>query len=84
MEPVAIATNLHQRFCDNLRARRKELGLTQQELADRMQTSQPNIAALEAGRYVPLLTTIEQLADALDCSVESLLAARKAPKKISA
>jgi ribosome-binding protein aMBF1 (putative translation factor) len=46
--------------------RRAELGLTQQELAERMGTSHSVISRLEGGRHNFSLTTMRRLADALD------------------
>lgn len=43
---------------------RGESGLTQAELADRAGTSQPTIAAYEAGRKSPSVATLERLATA--------------------
>jgi transcriptional regulator with XRE-family HTH domain len=43
---------------------RRRAGLTQQQLARRMGTTQPVIARLEAGKTHPSLRTLERLADA--------------------
>lgn len=48
-----------------IRAAREELGLTQLQLADRMEVSQPVIAALEAGRGNPTVGQLAAVADAL-------------------
>ena len=47
-----------------LRAARQGAGISQEELAERARTSQPTIAAYEAGRSVPRLETLERLLDA--------------------
>lgn len=39
-------------------------GLTQEQLAERMQTSQSNIARLESGRSKPSTSTLEKIAEA--------------------
>ena len=44
---------------------RGRAGLTQQEVAGRMQTTQSNIARLEAGRTVPSTRTLERFARAV-------------------
>lgn len=47
-----------------VRAERERLGLTQTELAERMDTSQPTIARLEAGGVTPSLDTLHRAANA--------------------
>ncbi len=44
---------------------RGRAGLTQQEVAQRMQTTQGNIARLEAGRTTPSTRTLEKFANAV-------------------
>lgn len=46
-------------------AARAKAGLTQQEVAQRMQTSQSNVARLEAGRTAPSTRTLEKFAEAV-------------------
>jgi transcriptional regulator with XRE-family HTH domain len=48
-----------------IRAAREEVGLTQLQLADRMDVSQPVIAALEGGRGNPTVGQLAAVADAL-------------------
>lgn len=48
-----------------VRAERERLGLTQTELAERMETTQPSIARLEAGGVTPSLDTLHRAANAL-------------------
>lgn len=48
-----------------LRAERERLGLTQAELAERMGTTQPTVARLEAGGLTPSLDTLHRAAEAL-------------------
>jgi transcriptional regulator with XRE-family HTH domain len=43
---------------------RKRAGLTQEELARRMGTTQPVVARLESGRTRPSMRTLERLAEA--------------------
>jgi len=43
---------------------RNRAGLTQEELARRMGTTQPVVARLESGRSRPSMRTLERLADA--------------------
>lgn len=49
-----------------VKAERERLGLTQAELADRMGTTQPTVARLEAGGVTPSLDTLHRAAAALD------------------
>jgi len=49
----------------DLRDRRTELGLTQSELAERADVSQPLIARIEGGDVDPRLSTLRRIVDAL-------------------
>ncbi len=62
-------------------ARRKSLGLTQGELAERVGIEQESMSRIETGSITPSLSRLFSLADALDCTVESLLspASRRKP-----
>jgi transcriptional regulator with XRE-family HTH domain len=51
------------------RARRRELGLTQAELAARIEKSPSYISALESGSVAPSLTTLRHIAAALETVV---------------
>ncbi len=70
---VMSQQNIHRAFCENVKSRRTSLGLTQTDLANRLGVTQPVVAAIEAGRRVPTLTTVQQVADALDSSPLELL-----------
>lgn len=48
-----------------VKTERERLGLTQSELAEKMGTTQPTIARLEAGGVTPSLDTLHRAADAL-------------------
>jgi predicted transcriptional regulator len=50
----------------DLRERRTELELTQSELADRADVSQPLIARIEGGDVDPRLSTLRRIVEALD------------------
>ena len=54
---------------EQVRKLREERGLSQQELARLVGTSQPAIARLEAGSVDPRLETLRRLSDALDADV---------------
>ena len=45
-------------------------GLSQEELAKRLNTKQESIARLESGSSLPSLSTVKRVADALDAELE--------------
>lgn len=47
-------------------SRRRRLGLTQQELAERVGTSHSAISRIESGQYPTSVTTLRRLADAFE------------------
>ena len=57
----------------SLIALRIERGLTQQEVAQKMNTTQSVISRLESGSANPSLATLKRLADALDARVVARL-----------
>jgi DNA-binding XRE family transcriptional regulator len=61
---------------DQVVARRKELGLSQQELAELTGTTQSAVARLEAGARPPKIDTLLRIANALDCELEVTLRPR--------
>jgi Predicted transcriptional regulator with C-terminal CBS domains len=71
---------LHENFCHNVRRQRESLGLTQHDLAERLEVSRPYIAQVEGGRCVPTLDLVERFAEALGVSGHQLLLP---PKKFS-
>ena len=66
MSKVSVPSTLHDA--------RRRAGLTQQELAQRAGTSQPAVAAYEAGRRTPTLATLERMLAA--CGQELVVDAR--------
>jgi len=78
-KPAARATyegaQLAYELGRQVRSLREAHGLSQRELAERMQTTQSVIARLEAGGTKPSLTTLERVAAALGTSVEIRLLA---------
>jgi transcriptional regulator with XRE-family HTH domain len=68
--------NLEQEFAlfDELLRARKEAGLTQAEVAERMATKPSVVARLEAGggrqKHSPSLATLQRYADAVGCRLE--------------
>lgn len=65
-----------------LRARRRECGLTQAELAARAGVSRQLVAAVEAGQNAPAVDAALSLARALGSTVEALFAPAPAPPEV--
>ena len=57
---------MHLPTAKDLRERRKSLELTQSELADRADVSQPLIARIEGGDVDPRLSTLRRIVESLD------------------
>lgn len=57
---------------ENVRRRRKELGLTQTELADRAGLFHPRVSEVERARSSVTIATVARLAAALETSVADL------------
>lgn len=53
-------------------AKRKEKGLTQTELAERMGVNQIQVSRWENGKHLPTLEQFVVIADALNCSLDEL------------
>lgn len=80
--------NLEEEFAlfDELLRARKEAGLTQAEVAERMATKPSVVARLEAGggrqKHSPSLATLQRYADAVGCRLEIKMV-RVSPKRSS-
>jgi len=65
---------------DELLKARKRAGLTQAEVAERMDTKPPAVARLEAGggsaRHSPSVATLRRYAEAVGCQLEIRLVSR--------
>ena len=66
-------STLHRIFMQNVRQRRRDLALTQSEVAERLGVSQPSYAALEGGKSIPGLEVVERVAIALETTPLELL-----------
>ena len=64
---------LHAVFRHNLRERRRELRLSQIDLAQRAGLEQAHISQLERGKLNPNLGTLAKIAEALDTTPSALL-----------
>ncbi|MFD1191578.1 helix-turn-helix domain-containing protein [Phenylobacterium conjunctum] len=56
----------------NLQARRRELGLSQEELAHRAEVHQTYLSGVERGRRNPSVVVLQRIAVALSCDIEDL------------
>jgi transcriptional regulator with XRE-family HTH domain len=63
----------HALFCESVRSRRRELGLTQLDVAERLGISQPAYSEIESGKVEPGLRQMFRVASALETSVHELL-----------
>lgn len=63
-------------FCGkHIMQRRRELGLTQEELADKVGVSQKTISKIENGLEELKITALAVIADALSCEITELIEA---------
>lgn len=60
-------------FATNLKQQRKNRGLKQSELADLLHVSQQSIAKWENGKSEPNISTVYDIADKLNCTIQDLL-----------
>jgi len=65
---------LIQALALEIKVRREELGLTQEDLAGRMQIDRPYISLIEVGRKQPTLSVLYKIACGLDLSLSELMA----------
>jgi transcriptional regulator with XRE-family HTH domain len=70
---TARASSLRRTFADNVRARRKALGLSQEELADRAQVHRTFIGHVERAETNISIDNIDRISAALDISASELL-----------
>lgn len=75
-----MPSELHDTFRNNVRARRTQLGMTQQQLANEMNVHRVRVCEIEAGRNVPTLDLVDKLAKVLQISPDKLL---KPPRKVA-
>lgn len=69
-----MSRNVIVSFAANLRRRRKELGLSQEQLGARANIQMADISRYESGSRDPRISTVERLAEALELSISDLLA----------
>lgn len=78
MQPQVSPQQLTNTFGANVRARRLQLGLTQGELATRLETYDSHISAIESGAKSIRLPNVATWAEALETTPAALL---REPKK---
>lgn len=68
-------------FGQRVSERRKALGITQEELADRLGLSQQTVLSIEKGRRRARISILPELADVLSLSLDELLLGAKPKAK---
>jgi transcriptional regulator with XRE-family HTH domain len=63
---------------------RQASGLTQEELAERMHTTQSTVARWESGKHLPSCQTLQRIARATNTDLRVSFVPHKAPKKAAA
>ncbi len=64
------ASVLRQQIAEEIKANRKSLNMTQQELADAAGTQKSNISRVESGKYNPTLDFLVKVAGSMGKSIE--------------
>lgn len=68
-------------FAEQLTCLRKQAGMSQEDLAEKLQLTRQTISKWETGASTPDLELLVQLAEVFDVSVDSLLGAKTPNKK---
>lgn len=71
------SSNINIRFGKLIATKRKELGISQEELGFRCGVHRTYVGAIERGEKSPTLTTIEKLSEGLNISTANLWEALK-------
>ena len=66
----------------NISARRKALGMTQMELADKLGISYQAVSNWERGQTAPDISKLGEIAEILDCSIDELLGSQRTAEVI--
>jgi len=74
VDSTICTSDLPQRLGRNIAKRRKQIGWTQANLAERMKMEPESISRFERGATLPSLATLELLAGELNVTVAELLA----------
>lgn len=70
---------MSEKFAETLKKMRKERGLSQEELAERLGTSKQVISRYESGQRIPKISMAYQLAKVLGVSLEELNGQTRTP-----
>jgi len=70
-------------LASNIKFYRKKRGLTQENLAEMVNTASTYIAMIESGRRTPSFKLIERMADALDVDATELFSTKEYPVESS-
>ena len=62
-----------RQLAENIAKRRKELGLTQAQMAEKISMEKESLSRMEAGKITPSLYRLEKIAGALECPISDLL-----------
>ncbi|MNL99732.1 HTH-type transcriptional regulator ImmR [compost metagenome] len=71
-----------QQFSDRLKTLRKQAGLTQKEMANKLNIQRVTYSHYETGRSQPSIDTLVILALIFECSIDYLVGVSENPKKI--
>jgi transcriptional regulator with XRE-family HTH domain len=74
-------THLKFVLASNIKACRKALGLTQERLAEKVDTATTYIAMIESGRRTPSFKMIERIAEALRVDAPELFSTKAYPSE---
>lgn len=69
---IRMIFEFYRNLGQNIKNRRKELGLTQQQLADKMNMSLNFVGKIEVAFSKPSLDTLIEIADVLETTVSDL------------
>lgn len=64
--------NIYQKFGERVRELRKDKGLSQEQLAEKIHRDPRTVVAIEGGKRNPTLNTINKIAKALDSEISIL------------
>jgi transcriptional regulator with XRE-family HTH domain len=66
-------------LASNIKARRKDMGMTQESLAEQVNTASTYIAMIESGKRTPSFKMIERIAEVLRIEAPELFAMKNYP-----
>jgi transcriptional regulator with XRE-family HTH domain len=74
-------THLKSVLASNIKSRRKSLGLTQEKLAEKVNTATTYIAMIESGKRTPSFKMIERIAEMLRVDAPELFSTKNYPSE---